>query len=88
MLTRRILRELAERIDAWRSAGGADAALIADYQRHSRTLGTRVRATLPGDREVVGVARGVDELGRLQIDTGGEVVTVSAGDIAHLRPSK
>ena len=86
-LTRRILRELAGRIDAWRSAGGADAALIADYQRHSRTLGTRVRATLPGDREVVGLARSVDELGRLQIDTGGEVVTVSAGDIAHLRPS-
>jgi BirA family biotin operon repressor/biotin-[acetyl-CoA-carboxylase] ligase len=86
-LTRRILRELAARIDAWRTAGGADAALIADYQRYSRTLGTRVRATLPGEREVVGLARGVDELGRLQVDTGADVVTVSAGDITHLRPS-
>jgi BirA family biotin operon repressor/biotin-[acetyl-CoA-carboxylase] ligase len=86
-LTRRILRELAGRIDAWRTAGGADAALIADYQRYSRTLGTRVRATLPGEREVVGLARGVDELGRLQVDTGADVVTVSAGDITHLRPS-
>lgn len=87
-LTRRILRELAGRIDAWRTAGGADGALIADYQRYSLTLGTRVRATLPGDREVVGLARGVDELGRLQVDTGAEVVTVSAGDITHLRPAR
>ena len=87
-LTRRILRELAGRIDAWRTAGGADGALIADYQRYSLTLGTRVRASLPGDREVVGLARGVDELGRLQIETGGEAVTVSAGDITHLRPSE
>ncbi len=38
-LTRRILRELAGRIDAWRTAGGADATLIADYQRYSLTIG-------------------------------------------------
>ena len=56
-LARRILRELAVRIDAWRSAGGADAALIADYQHYSLTLGSRVRAILPGDREVVGSRR-------------------------------
>ena len=87
MLARRILRELAVRIDAWRNAGGADAALVADYQRYSVTLGSRVRATLPGDREVVGAARAIDETGRLCIDTGGETVAISAGDITHLRPS-
>src|ERR1700761_6368457 len=70
-LARTILRELAVRIDAWRSAGGADAALVADYQRYSVTLGSRVRASMPGDREVVGVARAVDETGRLCVDTGG-----------------
>ena len=86
-LARRILRELAVRIDAWRAAGGADAALIADYQRYSLTLGSLVRASLPGDREVVGIARAVDETGRLCIDTGGETVAISAGDITHLRPS-
>ncbi len=85
-LTRAILRQLARRIDAWRGAGGADAALLADYQRHSLTLGTRVRANLPGDREVVGVATAVDELGRLCVNTGAGVVTISAGDIAHIRP--
>jgi BirA family transcriptional regulator, biotin operon repressor / biotin---[acetyl-CoA-carboxylase] ligase len=84
-LARRILRELAARIDAWRSAGGADAALIADYQHHSLTLGSRVRAILPGDREVVGIAQAIDETGRLCIDTGGEIVAISAADITHLR---
>ena len=85
-LAHRILRELAGRIDAWRAAGGADPKLVADYQHHSLTLGSRVQATLPGDRHVIGVARAVDELGRLCIDTGGEAVSVSAGDIKHLRP--
>jgi len=85
-LARRILRELAVRIDAWRSAGGADAALIGDYHHYSLTLGSRVRAILPGDREVVGTAHAIDETGRLCIDTGGQVVAISAGDITHLRP--
>ena len=86
-LTRRLLRELAVRIDAWRTAGGADPALIADYERYSLTLGSRVRASLPGDREVVGTARAIDETGRLCVDTGEQMVAISAGDITHLRPS-
>jgi BirA family transcriptional regulator, biotin operon repressor / biotin---[acetyl-CoA-carboxylase] ligase len=86
-LARRILRELAVRIDAWRTAGGADPALLADYQRYSLTLGSRVHASLPGDREVVGIAHAVDETGRLCVDTGGQTVAISAGDITHLRPS-
>ncbi len=86
-LARRILRELAVRVDAWRVAGGADPALIADYQRYSLTLNSRVRASMPGDREVVGVARSIDETGRLCIDTGADTVAISAGDITHLRPS-
>ncbi len=86
-LARRILRELALRIDAWRTAGGADAALVADYQHYSVTLNARVKAVLPGGREVVGVARDIDETGRLCVDTGGETVAISAGDVTHLRPS-
>jgi BirA family biotin operon repressor/biotin-[acetyl-CoA-carboxylase] ligase len=84
-LARRILRELARRIDAWRRAGGADPALVADYQRHSLTLGSRVRAILPGDEEIVGTAHAVDATGRLCVDTGGQTVAISAGDITHLR---
>jgi BirA family biotin operon repressor/biotin-[acetyl-CoA-carboxylase] ligase len=81
-----VLRRLGDRIDAWRTAGGVDQDLARDYRLRSRTLGTRVRASLPGDRNLTGIAEGIDELGRLRIDTGAEIVTVSAGDITHLRP--
>jgi BirA family biotin operon repressor/biotin-[acetyl-CoA-carboxylase] ligase len=83
----RLLRELGRRIEAWRRADGADPVLLADYRARSLTLGMPVRAELPGDRAIVGVARDVDEQGRLVIETAGETVTVSAGDIVHLRPA-
>jgi BirA family biotin operon repressor/biotin-[acetyl-CoA-carboxylase] ligase len=83
----RLLTELGRRVDAWRSAGGADPELIADYRARSLTLGMPVRAILPGDREIVGVARDVDDQGRLSIDTDGQTTTVAAGDIVHLRPA-
>jgi BirA family biotin operon repressor/biotin-[acetyl-CoA-carboxylase] ligase len=93
-LAEAVLRHLAARIGSWRAAQGADAALAADYRSRSATIGSRVRASLPGDKAVEGVAIDIDELGRLRIDTGeprtrgagqGGVVTVSAGDITHLR---
>jgi BirA family biotin operon repressor/biotin-[acetyl-CoA-carboxylase] ligase len=83
----RLLTELGRRVDAWRRAGGADPHLIADYRARSLTLGMSVRAILPGDREIVGVARDVDGQGRLSIDTDGQTTTVAAGDIVHLRPA-
>jgi BirA family biotin operon repressor/biotin-[acetyl-CoA-carboxylase] ligase len=83
----KILRHLAVRIAAWRAAGGADDALAADYRRHSCTLGARVRADMPGDRRVEGLAESIDATGRLVIDTGTQTVTVSAGDVTRLRPS-
>ena len=82
-----VLAELTSRIDRWRAAGGPDATLVADYRSRSLTLGTRVRVTMPGDREVIGLATDLDESGQLSIDTGAQTVTVSAGDITHLRPA-
>ena len=82
----RMLGELASRIDAWRGSKGPDARLVADYERFSLTFGPQSDCQLAGNRRVKGTARVVDELGRLGIDTGHELVTVSAGDITHLRP--
>ena len=65
---------------------GSDAALSADYAARSLTIGSRVRALLPGGNEIVGDARSVDDQGRLCIATGDGTVAVSAGDIVHLRP--
>ncbi len=81
-----VLRHLGERITRWRRAEGADEVLDSDYRRHSVTLGQEVTATLPGDRRLEGTASDIDDLGRLTIVSGGECVTVAAGDIAHLRP--
>lgn len=81
-----VLNGLERRIAGLRADQGADAALIAEYTAHSLTIGERVRAIMPGDREIVGDAKNVDDQGRLSIDTGSETVVVSAGDIVHLRP--
>jgi BirA family transcriptional regulator, biotin operon repressor / biotin---[acetyl-CoA-carboxylase] ligase len=86
-LASNVLSELAKRLRRWRDTGGADSALAADYRARSVTIGSRVRAQLPGDVEIVGEAVGVDEGGRLRIDTGAETVIVSAGDVIHLRPA-
>ncbi|BBY57298.1 biotin--[acetyl-CoA-carboxylase] ligase [Mycolicibacterium sarraceniae] len=82
-----ILRELTTRIERWQAAKGPDPALVADYRQRSLTLGSQVRALMPGDREITGIATDIDTLGRLSIDTGTGVTTVSAGDITHLRPA-
>jgi BirA family biotin operon repressor/biotin-[acetyl-CoA-carboxylase] ligase len=82
-----ILDALANRIRRWRASGGADDALVADYRSRSLTLGTEVRATLPGDRAIVGVANDIDSFGRLVITHDGATTTVAAGDITHLRPA-
>jgi len=82
-----VLEQLADRVSAWRTAKGAGAALVADYTARSATIGTPVRAILPGDREIIGTAVSVDDQGRLHIDTGSAIQTVSAGDIVHLRPT-
>jgi len=84
-LVRELLRELGGRIVAWRAARGADWALAADYRAHSLTMGTRVRVQLPGGKELVGTATGIDDQGRLCLETGAETVVVSAGDVIHLR---
>jgi BirA family transcriptional regulator, biotin operon repressor / biotin---[acetyl-CoA-carboxylase] ligase len=77
-----LLRELGGRIAQWRSA---DPQLAADYRARSLTIGSRVRAQLPGGTEVVGTARDVDERGQLCLDADGGRVVVSAGDVVHLR---
>jgi BirA family transcriptional regulator, biotin operon repressor / biotin---[acetyl-CoA-carboxylase] ligase len=84
-LVGRLLRELGTRIAAWRAAGGADPELAADYRARSLTIGSRVCASLPGGKEIVGTASGIDDQGRLCLRTDADTVVVSAGDVVHLR---
>jgi BirA family biotin operon repressor/biotin-[acetyl-CoA-carboxylase] ligase len=84
-MVRDVLHELGGRIVSWRAARGADLQLAADYRARSLTIGSRVRAELPGGQEVVGTASGIDDHGRLCVETDGGTVVVSAGDVVHLR---
>jgi BirA family biotin operon repressor/biotin-[acetyl-CoA-carboxylase] ligase len=87
-LVRTLLGTLADRIAGWRNAEGADDGLISDYAARSGTIGATVRAALPGDREVVGTATGVDRQGRLLVNTADGTVVLSAGDVVHLRAAE
>ncbi len=84
-----VLTELERRYLAWIKAappGDADASgLRAEYLRLSGTVGRAVRVSLPGGQVLTGTAQDVDEAGRLVIRTAAGLVTVSAGDVIHLR---
>ncbi|MER7455264.1 biotin--[acetyl-CoA-carboxylase] ligase [Nocardia beijingensis] len=81
VLVRSLLTEFAQRFTAWRDADWATDELAAAYRERCATIGTEVRAELPGGRMLTGIADGIDDYGRLLI--GGEAV--SAGDVTHLR---
>ncbi|BBX17957.1 biotin--[acetyl-CoA-carboxylase] ligase [Mycolicibacterium duvalii] len=82
VLTGRLLVALDRLVQRWRRS---DPALADDYRRVSTTIGSQVRAHLPGDSDIVGTATGIDASGRLLIDSDETTATVSAGDITHLR---
>ncbi|MGJ0182359.1 biotin--[acetyl-CoA-carboxylase] ligase [Corynebacterium glyciniphilum] len=78
---------IADVDEAWRRGGAALEKLRRRYRELSATLGTRVRAELPGGEELTGTAVDLDGQGGLVIETvGGERRTVTAGDVVHLRP--
>lgn len=60
-------------------------ALQAAYSSECVTLGKQVRVELPADESFTGTAMGLDESGRLVVETGGGLVPVSAGDVVHVR---
>lgn len=77
------LAELLQLIELAATSPGAARGRVA---RHSLTLGTEVRVHLPGGEIVDGRARELADDGSLVVDlpTGG-TLTVSAGDVEHLR---
>jgi BirA family biotin operon repressor/biotin-[acetyl-CoA-carboxylase] ligase len=53
----------------------------------SATIGEIVEVSFPDGTSAVGEAIGIDEGGRLQVKTSSKTLTVSAGDVLHLRTS-
>ena len=75
---------------AWRdqpSPGDADTCgLRREYSRRCATLGRDVVVTMPGTEVISGTAAGVDWAGRLEVRTEHGRVSVTAGDVMHVRP--
>ena len=62
------------------------AGLRAQVAAGCVSLDQEVRVILPGDQEVWGTAKDIDSQGRLVVaTTDGKTLSVSAGDIVHLR---
>ncbi len=87
LLLGEVLAAFSRLFTDWCSAAGDPAAgLHAAYLRACATVGREVRVELPAGPPLVGLAVGVDAAGRLQVDSGGAVHAVGAGDVVHVRP--
>jgi BirA family biotin operon repressor/biotin-[acetyl-CoA-carboxylase] ligase len=84
-LLERLLEALAPRRVLLDEARGR-RALAEEVRQRCATLGRPVRVVL-ADEEFSGVASGIDDGGRLVVETETGFRLVSAGDVVHLRPS-
>ncbi len=70
------------------SEGNAEAAgLRQALLECSATVGQQVSVEFPDNSKAVGLAKDIDSGGRLVIQTSSETLSVSAGDVLHLRSS-
>lgn len=63
----------------------AGSKLLQSIKDACTTIGRPVRAIMPGDKELLGEAVDIDDLGRIVIAHDGKHTPVSVGDIVHLR---
>jgi BirA family biotin operon repressor/biotin-[acetyl-CoA-carboxylase] ligase len=64
---------------------GFGRAVLDAYRARCDTVGRDVRVAVSGRSVVEGIAEGVDEHGALLIRTSSGLVTVSSGEVVHLR---
>jgi BirA family biotin operon repressor/biotin-[acetyl-CoA-carboxylase] ligase len=87
-LLRALLRDFGSCYAAWAAADGDPEAsgLAAAYREACSTLGTPVRAEMPGGKVVSGRADAIDDEGRLIVlGDAGDRMPIGAGDVVHLR---
>ena len=83
-----VLDVMGRRLRRWERADGDPRdGLREDYLARCETVGQEVRVQLPSGDQLVGTATGIAEDGGLQVSASGGVVTVSAGDVVHVRPA-
>ncbi len=81
-----VLRRLEGLLAEWERGGGVPSpGLRAAYLSACSTVGRAVRIELPGQPAVEGLATGVDESGRLVVETDSGPTAFGAGDVMHVR---
>jgi BirA family transcriptional regulator, biotin operon repressor / biotin---[acetyl-CoA-carboxylase] ligase len=82
-----VLAAVEERYRSWTAVHGDPSVALAEgYAGLCETLGQEVRVQLPSGDQLIGTAVGIALDGGLQVEGGSGVVTVSAGDVIHVRP--
>ena len=85
-LVKAVLRRLEGLLAEWEAGAGVPSSeLQAAYLSACSTVGQAVRVELPGHEAVEGVATGVDETGRLVVETDSGPRAFGAGDVMHVR---
>lgn len=84
VLLRLILVDLDHRLDDLVTPAGR-TQLAELYRRRCSTIGQEVRVVL-ADGELRGTAADITPEGHLVVESGGELTTVTAGDVVHVRP--
>lgn len=70
---------LARRLASWR----AGELPLDDYRAACVTIGRQVSVHLPDGSEIVGLAEGIADDGRLMVRQGENTIIVAAGDVIH-----
>ncbi|MFV8395585.1 biotin--[acetyl-CoA-carboxylase] ligase [Corynebacterium hindlerae] len=78
-----VLLALKTRLTQWTND---DPSLMDDYRKVCSSIGQQVRVHLPGDKQLRGECVGVADDGLIQVRSEeGEVHSIAAGDVVHLR---
>lgn len=81
------LKHLKRNYSEFQACAGelAGTELLESIKNACATIGKEVRAIMPGEKEIIGEAIDIDDLGRIVILHDGKHTAVSVGDIVHLR---
>jgi BirA family biotin operon repressor/biotin-[acetyl-CoA-carboxylase] ligase len=78
------IRSLYTELDL--ASGSAEASgLRRELVEVSATIGQKVSVEFPDQTKAFGMAKDIDPTGRLVIESNAETLSVSAGDVLHLR---
>jgi BirA family transcriptional regulator, biotin operon repressor / biotin---[acetyl-CoA-carboxylase] ligase len=78
------IKDLYQQLSAF-DGDAEGSGLRTQLIKASATIGNQVSVQLPGEKKIIGFAKDIDSAGRLVLVSNDQTLTVSAGDVIHLR---